>query len=115
MDGGSPLGNVTRQIKPPTRVVDLLAAQLTMVILALSIVALRLVARFFVDKNPGWDDYIIIAATVKQDQTPEEKASLTDWYRSWRFFNQFSYFHAYLMAQANIFGISKTQMIWPIH
>lgn len=65
MDGGSTLGSVTRQTKPPTRVVDLLAAQLTMIILALSIVALRLVGRFFVDKNPGWDDYIIIAATVK--------------------------------------------------
>lgn len=51
----------------PTRVVDLLASQLTMIILALTIVALRLVSRFFVDKNPGWDDYAIIAATVKQD------------------------------------------------
>ena len=73
MDGGTPHGNATRQIKTPTRVVDLLAAQLTMVILALSIVALRLVGRFFVDKNPGWDDYIIIAATVKQDRTLEGK------------------------------------------
>lgn len=66
MDGGNPIGHVTRQVKHPTRVVDLLASQLTMIILALSIVALRLIGRFFVDKNPGWDDYAIIAATVNK-------------------------------------------------
>jgi hypothetical protein len=67
--GRNPLGDVPHQTNPPTRVVDLLASQLTMIILALTIVALRLVSRFFVDKNPGWDDYAIIAATVKQDYT----------------------------------------------
>lgn len=66
VDGENPTGNVTRQDNRPTRVVDLLASQLTMIILALSIVALRLVGRFFVDKNPGWDDYALIAATVNK-------------------------------------------------
>lgn len=67
MDGESPAGNPTAQANQPTRVVDLLASQLTMIILALSIVALRLIGRFFVDKNPGWDDYAIIAATVNKN------------------------------------------------
>lgn len=66
MDGEDPTGNVIRQVNQPTRVLDLLASQLTMIILALSIVALRLIGRFFVDKNPGWDDYAIIAATVNK-------------------------------------------------
>ena len=64
MDRPSSLANAAPQTNPPTRVVELLASQLTMIILALTIVALRLIGRFFVNKNPGWDDYAIIAATV---------------------------------------------------
>lgn len=65
MDGENPAGNLTDQVNQATRAVDLLSSQLTMIILALSIVTLRLIGKFFVDRNPGWDDYAIIAATVK--------------------------------------------------
>ncbi len=66
MDGLNPRGPNPPHTKPPSRVVDLLASQLSMITLTLSIVALRLISRFFVDKNPGWDDYSIIAATVRR-------------------------------------------------
>lgn len=71
MDGENPTGNVTRQVNPPTRAVDLLASQLIMIMLALSIVAFRLIGRFFVDKNSGWDDYAIVAATVNKIESFE--------------------------------------------
>ena len=67
MEGENPAGNLRDRVNQPTRVVDLLTSQLTMVVLALSIVALRLIGRFFVNKNPGWDDYAIFAATVNKN------------------------------------------------
>ena len=72
-DRENPTIKMIRQVNRPNRVVDLLASQLTMIILALSIVALRLISRFFVDKNPGWDDCAIIAATVNKIEPLENR------------------------------------------
>lgn len=66
INGGSHLAHGMHGANRPTRVAALLASQLTMIILTLAIVILRLIARFFVDKNPGWDDHAIIAATVNK-------------------------------------------------
>lgn len=76
MDGENPAGNLKDRVNQPPRVVDLLASQLTMAVLALSIVALRLLGRFFVDKNPGWDDYATIAAAVNKNAPLENSRAL---------------------------------------
>lgn len=52
------------QTIPPVRTAELLACQLTMITLAISIVILRLISRYVVLKKPGWDDYAIMVATV---------------------------------------------------
>ena len=51
-------------IAPPVRTAELLACQLTMITLAISIVVLRLISRYVVLKKPGWDDYAVMVATV---------------------------------------------------
>lgn len=60
-DTSGPLPNYTN---PATRVSRLLTTHVTMVVLAAIVVALRLITRYLVVKNPGWDDYMIIIAMV---------------------------------------------------
>ena len=64
-------GNLPREecddANPPSRTTELLAIELPMMGMALIVVLLRLISRYVVIKKPGWDDYLIIAATVFWD------------------------------------------------
>ena len=60
-DTSGPLASYT---KPATGVSRLLTTHITMVVLAAIVVALRLISRYLVVKNPGWDDYMIMIAMV---------------------------------------------------
>ena len=48
----------------PNRRAEMLSVQITMAVLAMLAVVLRLISRFLVVRNPGWDDYIMIMGTV---------------------------------------------------
>lgn len=64
-NGSSPAsGHLPNHINPATRVSKLLITHVTMIVLAAVVVALRLITRYVVVKNPGWDDYMIIVAMV---------------------------------------------------
>lgn len=47
-----------------TRSAELLSVQISMAAVAVLAVALRLISRFLILKNPGWDDYIMILGTA---------------------------------------------------
>ena len=49
---------------PPNRKADLLVIQIPLMSLALLFVALRLLSRCYAVRGPGWDDSILIIATV---------------------------------------------------
>lgn len=58
------LDHVPNYVDPSTRTAELLTIHITMIALASLVVALRLISRYLVVKNPGWDDYMIILAMV---------------------------------------------------
>ena len=63
--------------------------QILIIALTFVIVALRLLCRFFISNNPGWDDYVIIVAMV--DSTNPYGPLINDIdtrIRSWRYFRQ---------------------------
>ncbi len=49
---------------PSTRTTELVLIHITMIMLASLVVGLRLICRYVVLNNPGWDDYLIIVAMV---------------------------------------------------
>lgn len=51
-------------INPPNRAVELLTIELTLTVIAILFVVLRLISRYLITKTPGWDDYLIVVATV---------------------------------------------------
>ena len=59
-----PSGQFSNYRNPPTRASRLLTVHVTMIVLAAAVVALRLISRYVVVKNPGWDDHMIIVAMV---------------------------------------------------
>ena len=77
-DTSAPLPDYTN---PAIRVSKLLTTHVTMVVLAAIVVALRLITRYLVVKNPGWDDYMIIVAMVN-GYDPGMSFGLTKWFRS---------------------------------
>lgn len=57
-------GHLPNYINPPTRVSKLLIVHVTTIVLTTVVVTLRLITRYLILKNPGWDDYMIIVALV---------------------------------------------------
>lgn len=60
-----------------TRSAELLSVQISMAAVAVLAVALRLISRFLVLKNPGWDDYIIALGTASTTSRLSVVLSLT--------------------------------------
>lgn len=52
-------------VSTPTRKVELLAVQIPLMALALLFVGLRLASRYCAVRSPGWDDFVLIIATVR--------------------------------------------------
>lgn len=61
----------SNSINPPTNASRLLITHVTMMVFAAIVVALRLITRYLVVKNPGWDDYMIIVAMVNGEDMVE--------------------------------------------
>jgi len=52
-------------VSAPTRKAELLAVQIPLMALALLFVGLRLASRYCAIRSPGWDDFVLIIATVR--------------------------------------------------
>lgn len=63
-DSSYAAGHLPNYINPPSRVSRLLIVHVTTIVFAAVVVTLRLITRYLVVKNPGWDDYMIIVALV---------------------------------------------------
>lgn len=58
------MGEPPLELHPPSRKLELVIVQSTLVGLAFFIVGLRLITRYLIVKRPGWDDHAIVFATV---------------------------------------------------
>ena len=61
---GNSTAHPTNHVNPPTRSEELLVVQIPLISFALFFVALRLASRYFAIVSPGWDDFVLVAATV---------------------------------------------------
>ena len=62
---GNSTAHAPNHVEPPTRNFELLAVQIPLISLALLFVALRLLSRYYAIVSQGWDDFVLIVATVR--------------------------------------------------